>query len=94
MLLGAGCELLAESQLDDGLLAARPEQGRQSREKNRCVSEESPNHGTILKDFAGEIESDSRDRLRVGCSIRPGWRQQSYATNIENTQPSFLFSAA
>jgi len=44
MLLGAGCELLAESQLDDGLLAARPEQGRQSREKNRCVSEESPNH--------------------------------------------------
>jgi hypothetical protein len=70
MLLNVNRELLAKSQLEEDLVAALPEEGRQSRHENRCVLEESPNHRAILRDLVGEIESDSRARLLVPCPIR------------------------
>ena len=70
MLLNVCRELLAKSQLDEDLVAALPEEGRQSRHENRCVLEESPNYLAILRYLVDEIESDSRAWLLVPCPFR------------------------
>jgi hypothetical protein len=57
--LRIGCELLAQSKLDDRLLISTSEEGKCAAEKCSRETEQGSHRGWILRDLSAETQTDS-----------------------------------